>query len=47
MEAHEGIGQLVIELAGDVLIINVLGYAVVDVQQGDGVAGGAHADVLG
>ena len=47
MEAHEGIGQLVIELAGDVLIINVLGHAVVDVQQGDGVAGGAHTDVLG
>lgn len=47
VEAHEGIGQLVMELAGDVLIINVLGHAVVDVQQGDGVAGGTHADVLG
>ena len=47
VEAHEGIGQLIIELAGDVLIINVLGHTVVDVQQGDGVAGGAHTDVLG
>ena len=33
VEAHEGIGQLVIELAGDVLIINVLGHTVVDVSR--------------
>ena len=47
VEAHEGIGQAVIKLACDVLIINVLGHAVVDVQQGNGIAGSAHADVLG
>ena len=47
VEAHEGIGQAVIKLACDVLIVNVLGHAVVDVQQGNGIAGSAHADVLG
>ena len=47
MEAHEGVGQLIVKLAADVLVIDVLRHAVVDVQQGDGVTGGADADVLG
>ena len=47
VEAHEGVGQLIVKLAADVLVIDVLRHAVVDVQQGDGVTGGADADVLG
>ena len=46
MEAHEGIGEAVIELAGDVFLINVAGHAIVDIQQGDRVAADAQADVL-
>ena len=46
VEAHEGIGEGVVELALDVLLIEVGGDGVVDVEQGDGVAGDAHADVL-
>ena len=46
VEAHKGIGQLVTKLAFDVLVVDVLGHTVVDVQQGDGVAGDADADEL-
>ena len=46
MEAHEGVGELVVELAGDILVVEILGHGVVDVQQGHGVAGEAGADVL-
>ena len=46
MEAHEGIGQLVVELPGNILVINVLRYAVIDVQQRHGIAGGTDTDVL-
>ena len=47
VEAHEGVGELIGELALDVLVVQVGGDGVVDVQQGDRVAGDAHADVLG
>ena len=46
VEAHEGVGELVVVLADDVLIVDILGYRVVDVEQGDGVVAQAHADVL-
>ena len=46
VEAHEGIGKLVVELAGDILVVDVLGHAVVDIQQSDGVAGNAHTDIF-
>ena len=36
VEAHEGLGQAVVELAGDVLVVDVAGHGVVDVQQSDG-----------
>ncbi len=49
VEAHEGVGELVVvaELALDLGLVHGGGHGVVDVQQGDGVAGDAHADVLG
>ena len=46
VEAHEGVRQLVIELALDVLVVDVLRDGVVDVQQGDSIAGHARADVF-
>ena len=46
MEAHEGVGDLIVELAGDVLVVDVLRHGVVDVQQRHRVAGDARADVL-
>ena len=49
MEAHEGVGELVVvaELAPDLGLVHRGGHGVVDVKQGDGVTGDAHADVLG
>ena len=49
MEAHEGVVELVVvvELALNLGLVHGGGHGVVDVQQGDGVAGDAHADVLG
>ena len=38
LESHEGVRQLVIELALDVLVVDVLRDGVVDVQQGDSIA---------
>ena len=46
MEAHEGIGEAVVELAGDVCLIKAGGNGVVDVQQGDSVHSDTGADVL-
>ena len=46
MEAHEGILDVIGELAGDILIIDIFGHGVVDIQQRDGVTGDAGADVL-
>ena len=46
VEAHKGVGQLIGKLPGDILVINVLRYAVIDVQQRHGIAGSAHTDVL-
>ena len=46
MESHEGIRQLIVELTGDFLVIDILGNRIVDVQQGHGIAGHAGADVL-
>ena len=37
----------IVELALDALLVHIGGHAVVDVQQGDGLAGDAGADVLG
>ena len=47
MEAHEGVGQRVVVLPLDLLLPELGGDGVVDVQQGDGVAGHARANVLG
>ena len=46
VETHKGVGEGIVKLAFDVLVIEVLGNRVVDVQQGDGVTGDAQADVL-
>ena len=46
MEAHEGIGQLIVVLAYDVLVIDVLRYRVVDVEQCHSIVRCAHTDVL-
>ena len=46
MEAHKGICQLVVVLANDVLIVDVLRYRVVDVEQCHCIVGSAHTDVL-
>jgi len=46
VEAHEGVGELVVEFSFDVLLIDRGGDRVVDVQQGDGVTGDTHPDVL-
>ena len=47
VEAHEGIGMLVIELVLDGLFVHVSRYGVVDVKQGDLFTGNAGADELG
>ena len=47
VEAHERIGKLVIVLALNVLIVDVLRNGVVDIEKGDCIAGYASADVLG
>ena len=47
VEAHERIGKLVIILALDVLVVDVLRNGVVDVKESDCIAGYASADVLG
>ena len=47
MEAHEGIGKLVIVLALDVLIVDVLRNGVVDIKKRYGIFGYACTDVLG
>ena len=46
VEAHEGIRELVVVLALDVLVVNVGGHGVVNVQQGYSVGADAQADVL-
>ena len=46
MEAHEGVLDVVVELPGDVLVIDVLRHGVIDIQQRHRVAGDAGADVL-
>ena len=47
MEAHEGIGKLVVVFALDSLVVDVLRNGVVDIKKRDGVVGYASADVLG
>ena len=46
MEAHEGVGQGVVELALDILIIDILRYRVINVKQGNGICGYAKSDIL-
>ena len=46
VEAHEGVGELVAVLADDVLVVDVLWYRVVDVEQSNCVVACAHTDVL-
>ena len=46
VEAHEGVAELVVVLALDVLVVDVGGHGVVDVEQGHGVVRYAQADVL-
>jgi len=46
VEAHEGIGEAVVELAGDVCLVKAGGNGVVDVQQSDSVHSDTGADVL-
>ena len=47
VEAHEGVLDVVVELARDVLVIEVLGHGVVDIQKCHRIAGDAGANVLG
>ena len=47
VEAHEGIGELVIEAAPDGLIVHVVRHGVVDIQQGHFILAHAKTDVLG
>ncbi len=46
VEAHKGIGQLVIELAGDILVVKILRHRVIDIQKGHRILGDAGTDVL-
>ena len=46
MEAHKGISQLVIVLALDILIVDVLRNRVVDVKQCNSIIRCTHTDVL-
>ena len=46
MEAHEGISQLIIILALDVLIIDLLRNRVIDIEQCNGIVRSTHTDVL-
>ena len=46
MEAHEGVGELIIVLAANLLLPHLGGDGVVDVQQGHRVAADAGPDVL-
>ena len=46
MEAHKYVLCGVIELALDVLIINVCGNGIVNVKQSNGVLGNASADIF-
>ena len=46
VEAHEGVGELIGELALDVLLVEVAGHGVVDVEQRDRVLADAHAYIL-
>ena len=46
MEAHEGVGQLIAEFVLDALFIHGSGHGVIDVEQCNGIAGDAGADVF-
>ena len=46
VEAHEGISQLIIILALDVLIIDILRNRVIDIEQCNGIVRSTHTDVL-
>ena len=46
VEAHECVGESIVILALDVLVVDVLRNGVVNVEQGYGVAGDASADVF-
>lgn len=46
VEGHKGVGLLAIVRSSDILVINGLGYGVVDVQEGHRIPGDAGADVL-
>ena len=46
MEAHEGIGKFIIELAFDLLLEQACRDRVVNIKQGDGILGDACPDIL-
>ena len=46
MEAHEGVLDIVVELTLDILVIDILGHGVVDIQQCHSILGNAGTDVL-
>ena len=46
MEAHEGVFLGIVRRRFDVRFIEIAGDGIVDVEQGDRVAAGAHADVF-
>ena len=46
VEAHESVLNIIVKLAGDVLIVDILGHGVVDIQQSHRILGNTRADVL-
>ena len=46
MEAHECICELIVVFLYDILVVNILRYRVVDIEQSNGVVRSAHSDVL-
>ena len=47
VEAHEGIGELVVVLARDALVVEILGHRVVDVEERHRILRNDRADELG
>ena len=46
MEAHECIGELVVELALDILVVDILRNRVVNVEKSNSIVACAHTDVF-
>ena len=46
MEAHEGVCELVVVFAGDILVVDIFRHGVVDVEQSHRVVRSTDADEL-